>query len=67
MGCIVANVKKILYICGVNLIIDVIVSSYLKKILLSSYLIVKSNQFTESRLSNNFRGLNHFNIMQRKL
>lgn len=58
MGCIVANVKKILYICGVNLIIDVIVSSYL---------IVKSNQFTESRLSNNFRGLNHFNIMQRKL
>ncbi len=58
MGCIVANVKKILYICGVNLIIDVIVSSYL---------IVKSNQFTESCLSNNFGGLNHFNIMQRKL
>lgn len=48
MGCIVANVKKILYICGVNLIIDVIVSSYLKKILFSSYLIVKSNQFNES-------------------
>lgn len=58
MGCIVANVKKILYICGVNLIIDVIVSSYL---------IVKSNQFTESCLSNNFGSLNHFNIMQRKL